>query len=63
MNDADEALPAEWHPDAGARRRRDSRIARRQVIEESSQRRIERDAQDHGTGQGVTSNVVHNVCG
>jgi hypothetical protein len=56
-------LATERHAHAHARFHFDDGVTCWQVIEQSSQRRIERDAQYHRCRQEVTFQVVHSACG
>ncbi len=62
MHHADQALATERHAHAHTGTRFELRVECRQVIEESSQRCIERDAHN-GARQGRASKVFHSACG
>jgi hypothetical protein len=57
------SLAPEGHAHARTDLRQGRRVARRKVIEQPAQRRIERDAQYHGRRQGDTFRVFHSACG
>ena len=56
-------LPPERHAHARAGPRRVTAGARGEVVEETSQRSVERDAKDRRRGQVHPPRVFHNVCG
>jgi hypothetical protein len=63
VDDAHPSLASERDANAGAGLRRMRAGARRQVVEQPAQRRVERDAQDCRAGQAGSLRVFHNVCG